>query len=179
METKHINQRKFVRVNRQISCPTVRVKKDGDHLGIMPTQQAIDMAYNAGLDLVEISPGSTPPIAEIMDYSKFKFEEKKKKKDQQSKAKNIASKEIRLRPVSGDHDVDTKINQLKKFLEEKHPVSVNIMFKSRELMHKDQGWQIMRRIVSAIEDVGSAVSPPRFEGSKLSVRLVPKAKDVQ
>lgn len=171
------NQRKFVRVNRQINCPTVRVKRDGEHLGIMPTQQALDMAYHAGLDLVEIVPNANPPIAEIMDYSKFKFEEKKKKKEQQSKAKAVTSKEIRLRPVSGDHDVDTKINQLKKFLEEKHPVSVNIMFKNREMMHKDQGWQIMKRIVAAIEEFGQQVAPPRFEGSKLSVRLVPKSKE--
>ena len=173
----HINQRNFVRVNFQINCPSVRVKRDGEHLGIMPTKQAMDMAYNAGLDLVEIVASSNPPIVEIMDYSQFKFEEKKKKREQQSKAKSADAKEIRLRPVSGDHDVDTKINQLRKFLEEKHPVAVNIMFKSRELMHKDQGWQIMKKIVAAIETVGQQVAPPKFEGSKLSVRLVPKGKE--
>ena len=171
------NQRKFVRVNRQITCLNVRVKRDGEHLGIMPTHQALDMAYHAGLDLVEIVPNANPPIVEMMDYSKYKFEEKKKKKEQQFKAKAVTSKEIRLRPVSGDHDVNTKINQLRKFLEDKHPVSVNIMFKNRELMHKDHGWEIMNKIVDAIAEVGQQVSPPRFEGGKLSVRLVPKGKD--
>ena len=175
----HINERKqFVRVNRNITCPSVRVKRDGEHLGIMPTQQALDLAWQAGLDLVEIAPDAKPhPIAEIMDYSDYKFKEKKKKKDQQSKAKAVDSKEIRLRSVSGDHDVDVKINMLRKFLEDRHPVSVNIMFKNREMMHKDHGWQIMKKIVSAIEEVGQQIAPPRFEGSKLSVRLVPKTKE--
>ena len=171
----HINQ-KFVRVNHQINCSTVRVKRDGGHLGVMPTKQAMDIAYQAGLDLVEIVSTTSPPIVEIMDYSQFKFEEKRKKREQQSKTKSAEPKEIRLRPVSGDHDVDTKINQLRKFLEDKHPVAVNIMFKNREIMHKDQGWEIMKKIVAAIEEVGQQVAPPKFEGSKLSVRLVPKVK---
>ncbi len=172
-----INQRKFVRVNRNIQARTVRVKRDDEHLGIMPLQQALDLAYQAGLDLVEIVPTADPPVCEIMDYGKFKFKEKQKRKEQQSKSKGIQSKEIRLRPVSGDHDVDTKISQLKKFLEDKHPVSVNIMFKNRELMHKDRGFQIMKKIIEAIDSVGSQVAPPRFEGSRLSVRLVPKSKE--
>ncbi len=140
----------------------------------MPTHQALDLAFQMGLDLVEIVPTSNPPIVEIMDYSKFKFEEKKRKKDQQSKAKATISKEIRLRPVSGEHDVDTKINQLRKFLSDKHPVSVNIVFKNREMAHKEQGWKIMDKIVSSIQEVGQTVAPPRFEGTKLSVRLLPK-----
>lgn len=169
-----------MRINRYINSPTVRVKRDGEHLGVMPVQQALDLAFQAGLDLVEIVPPTKPgdiSVCEILDYGKFKFKEKQKQKNQQSKSKGVQSKEIRLRPVSGEHDVQTKINQLRKFLEDKHPVSVNIMFKNRELQHKDLGFQIMQKIVEAINEVGQQISPPRFEGSRLSVRLVPKAKE--
>lgn len=176
MENMKINSpRKFVRINGKINCPNVRVKKDGEHLGVMPTYQALDLAYREGLDLVEVAANVNPPIVEIMDYSKFKFEEKKKKKDQQSKAKTISAKEVRFRPVSGDHDIETKINQIKKFLEGKHPVLVSIVFKNREMMHREQGWNIMNRIMSSIENYGQGVASPKFEGSRLSVRLVPKS----
>ena len=86
----------------------------------------------------------------------------------------MSLKEIRLRPVSGEHDVEVKINQLKKFLSEKHPVVVNIMFRSREMQHKDRGFVIMTKIVEALQDFGHSVAPPKFEGTRLSVRLVPK-----
>jgi translation initiation factor IF-3 len=176
VEIDKINrQRKFVRLNRQITCPTVRLKQDNEYFGVVPIQQALDLAYQAGVDLVETVPNAAPPICEIMDYSKFRYQEQQKQKDQQSKQKSAAPKEIRLRPVSGDHDVDTKINQFKKFLAEKHPVSVNIMFKSREMMFKDNGWQIMNRILIAIAEIGQPMNAPKFEGTRLSVRLVPKA----
>lgn len=172
-----INQKKFVRINRQISCLNVRVKKDGEHLGIMPTFQALDLAYREGLDLVEIVSNTNPPIVEIMDYNKFKFEEKKRKKEQQSKSKAAPKpKEIRLRPVSGDHDVDTKITQINSFLDDKHPVEVNILFKSRELIFKERGFEIIKKIVDAVENHGTPQDKVRFEGNKISIRLVPKSK---
>lgn len=140
----------------------------------MPTNKALDLAYQDNLDLVEVSATSTPPVCEIMDYKRFQYEEKKKKKDQNSKSKQVPPKEIRLRPVSGDHDIDVKINQLKKFLTDKHPVAVNIVFKNRELQHKDRGYVIMKKILEAVEELGNIVSNPKFEGTRLSVRLVPK-----
>lgn len=171
------NQKKFVRINRQITCPSVRVKKDGEHLGIMPTFQALDLAYREGLDLVEIVSNTNPPIVEVMDYSKFKFEEKKKKKEQQSKAKAAPKpKEIRLRPVSGDHDVDTKITQIKNFLEEKHPVEISILFKHREIVFKEHGFEIANKIIAATEEHGTPQAVPRFEGNKIAIRLLPKSK---
>jgi translation initiation factor IF-3 len=171
------NQKKFVRINRQITCSSVRVKKDGEHLGIMPTSQALDLAYRNELDLVEIVSNTNPPIVEIMDYNKFKFEEKKRKKEQQSKAKTIAPKAVRLRPVSGDHDVDTKIEQIKNFLDDKHPVEVNILFKNnREMVFKEHGFEIANRIVAAVEEHGVPQDKPKFEGNRISIRLVPKSK---
>jgi translation initiation factor IF-3 len=168
-----IFNKRMTRVNRYITAPTVRVKRDGEHLGIMPTYKAWDLAWSNDMDLVEVSAGDIP-VCEIMDYKRFQYEEKKKKKEQQNNSKNVAPKEIRLRPVSGDNDVEVKINQLKKFLNDKHPVSVNIVFRSREMQHKDRGFIIMNKILASIQDVGTTVSPPKFEGTRLSVRLVPK-----
>lgn len=150
------------------------MKKDDEYLGIIPTQQAIDMAYQAGLDLVEMVPSQNPPVCYIMDWSKYKFEEKKKKREQAAKAKPNPQKEARLRPVSNDHDVDIKINQVKRWLEERHPVYVNIKFKHRELQHREQGHKIMQKILSALVDFAKVESPPKFEGDRLAVRLVPK-----
>lgn len=163
----------MTRVNRYITAINVRVKRDGEHLGIMPASKAMELAWNDDLDLVEVSAGDIP-VCEIMDYKRFQYEEKKKKKEQQASSKNIAPKEIRLRPVSGDHDIEVKINQLKKFLIEKHPVAVNIVFRSREMQHKDRGFVIMNKIMESIQEVGSSVAPPKFEGTRLSVRLFPK-----
>lgn len=148
--------------------------KDGENLGIMSSYAAQEIANREGLDLVEIVPNSQPPVCSIMDFGKYRFDLKKKQKDQRSKQRQAASKEIRLRPASADHDVDHKIDQVKKFLSEKRSVCVNIRFKNRELAHKDNGRKIMERIVKAVEEVGKAEHQPRFEGFTLSVRLVPK-----
>ena len=161
---------KFTRVNGMIKVSPVRVILDGQNLGMMPLQQAQELAYQHGLDLVEIS----PQICSIMDYGKYRFDQKKEKKKQQSKSKAIAAKEVRLRPVSGDHDVEIKINQIKNFLMEKRIVFVTVVFKNRELVHKDQGRKIIERIVQETADVGRTESMPRFEGKHLSVRLIPK-----
>lgn len=163
----------MVRINRYINAHTVRVKKGGDNVGIMPTYKALELANSEGLDLVEVAPTANPPVCEIMDYNKFKYEESKKKKDLVQKNKNITSKEIRLRPVSGDHDVQTKINQLKKFLLDKHPVFINICYKHREMQNRDRGFEIMRNIISSVENLGTPVYNPKFEGTKLSVKITP------
>lgn len=172
----HINQKsgRFVRVNGNITARQVRVTKDGVNLGVMPTWQAQDLANRDDLDLVEIVPDGKPPVCSIMDFGKWKFDEKKKQKESRSKQKGIQAKEVRLRPVSSDHDVDIKIEQLKKFLLEKRICFVNIRFRNREITHKDNGRRIIERIIKGVEDVGRAESNPRFEGSTLSVRLVPK-----
>lgn len=160
-----------MRINRNIIASHVRVTRDGENLGVMPVYQAQDLAMREDLDLVEISPNSKPPVCAIMDFGKWKFSEKQKNKQQ----KSIQPKEIRLRPVTSDHDVDVKIQQLKKFLLEKRSVSVNIKFKNREIIHKDNGRRIIEKIVNAVTDVGKPENNPKFEGFTLSVRFVPKA----
>jgi translation initiation factor IF-3 len=150
------------------------VTQDGNNLGILPIDQAQGIADQSGLDLVEVVPNANPPVCSIMDFGKYRFEQKKKIKDQQHKSKAVAPKAIRLRPVSNDHDIETKINQLKKFLSEKRPVVVNIIFKKRELMFKDQGIKVMEKVVAAVEGIAKVESQPRLEGKTLSVRLQPK-----
>ena len=145
-------------------------------MGVMPLQKALELAYRAGMDLVEIVPDTNPPVCAIMDFGKFKFEEKRKKRDQQAKTKAAAIKEVRLRPVSEEHDILTKIGQLKKFLQDKHPVGVNMLFKEREMRHRERGFQVMQQIIDSLNDVGQVVRPPRFEGTRLSLRLVPKVQ---
>jgi translation initiation factor IF-3 len=153
------------------------VKRDDQYLGILPIQQALDMAFHAGLDLVEMVPGRPDqlPVCYIMDWGKHKFEEKIKKRQQAAKAKSAPLKEARLRPVSNDHDVEIKINQVKRWLEEKHPVLLNIKFKNRELQHREQGHRIMTKILEALAEVAKIESPPRFDGDRLAVRLAPKS----
>jgi translation initiation factor IF-3 len=162
-----------MRVNRNITAPQVRVTKDGENLGIMPIYQAQDLASKEDLDLVEIAPDAKPPVCAIMNFGKWRFDRKKEQKDQRSKMKATQSKEIRLRPVSSDHDVDIKIEQIKKFLKERRTCFVNIRFRNRELAHKENGRRIIEKIVGAVEKIGRAESMPKFEGSTLSVRLVP------
>lgn len=164
----------YTRINRKITAPQVRVilHETGEQLGVMPLQDALDIAWREELDLVEIVPNARPPVCEIRDFSKMKFDQKKK--DKERKHKSVAAKEIRLRPVSSDHDVGIKIEQLKKFLLEKRMVAVNIRFKNREMMHKDNGRKIIERIIKECEELAKVEGYPKFEGSTLSVRLVPK-----
>lgn len=173
----HINPKSKgtpVRINRNINSPQVRVTKDGQNLGIMPVIKAQELAYSYDLDLVEIVPTAKPPVCSIMDFGKWKFDEKKKQKDQRSKQKATESKEIRLRPYAQEHDIDIKIDQVKKFLGEKRTVFINIRFKNRELAHKENGHKIMERIIKGVEEIGKVDSNPKFEGSTLSVRLSPR-----
>lgn len=128
------------------------------------------MAESEGLDLVEIQPTTRPPVCALMDYSKYKYDQSKTHKKQ----KTIADKEIRLRPVSNEHDVDIKINQLKKFLTERRVVLISIGFKNREINFKDNGFVIVNRIIEAVKDIAKVEQTPRFEGRRLTARLAPK-----
>lgn len=163
---------KHHRINRYINSAFVRVTFDKDNLGIMPIQQAQDLAQQHDLDLVEIVPNAKPPVCQIMDYDKWKYDEKKKLKNQ--KQKTVQAKEIRLRPVSSSHDVEHKINQLREFLTEKKPVTVNMKFKSRELVNREQGRKIIEELVKKVEDLCQPQHDPKFEGLNLTVRFIPK-----
>jgi len=166
------------RINFQIRVPQVRVIKDEEQLGIMPTDEARRLAQDEGLDLVEIAPQSRPPVCRIMDYGRFKYDEKVKKKESAKKQREsqVQLKELRLRPGIAENDTDTKINQAKKFLEEGHRVQFNLQFKGqREMSHKDQGFAVMKRVTEALGSDCIVEKASKLEGNRITCCLAPKA----
>ncbi len=166
----------FTRVNFHIRVPNVRVIRDAEQLGIMPTDKARRLAQDAGLDLVEIVPHANPPVCHIIDYDKYCYQQKQKEKEQQRKQKESATelKEIRLRPNIQDHDVETKVNAIKKFLGEGKKVQLNLQFKNREIAHKDEGFLLIGKIVKNLAECAIVEREPRLEGKRLICLLVPK-----
>ena len=165
------------RVNWQIKAFRVRVVREEEQLGIMSSDEARKIAQEDGLDLVEIAPQANPPVCRIMDYGKFKFEQKIKKKesDKKQRESQIQLKQLRLRPGIADHDTDTKINQAKKFLAEGCRVQFNLQFKGqREMSHKDQGFTVMKKVVESLNSICVVEKAPRLEGNKITCCLAPK-----
>ncbi len=171
--------KKFTRINFQIKCPTVRVIQDGNPLGIMPIDSARKLAMDNGLDLVEVVPNANPPVCQVVDYEKHKYQQKQREKEQARKQKESALelKEIRLRPGIQEHDIETKVNSIRKFLAEGKKVQLNLQFKNREITHKEEGYKVVNKIVSSLEDVAGIERPARLEGFSLTCRLVPKMQN--
>jgi translation initiation factor IF-3 len=164
-----------VNVNERIHAKAVRlISLDGQQLGIMPTQQALEMATREGFDLVEVSPNSDPPVCKIMDYGKYKYQASKKLQEGRKKAKTIQVKEIRLRPHTEEHDLGFKIKNLKKFLEKKDRVKVSVLFRGREMTYIDTGISLLERIAQEVADNGTIEQPPTREGWRVTMLLVPK-----
>lgn len=130
------------------------------------------MARQSGLDLVEVAPDQRPPVCRIMDYSKFKYEQKKRQS--KTKTHQVHLKEIRLRPKTGEHDVDFKVKQARGFLEDRDKVKVTIMFKGREMAHVDRGRELILGVISSLEDVAKVEKPPSMEGRSMTAVLIPK-----
>jgi translation initiation factor IF-3 len=161
-------------MNEQIRISPIRlIGAEGEALGIVPTAQAMEMAREAGLDLVEVASGERPPVCKIMDYGKFKYAQSKKahQKTHQQKLK-----EIRVRPKTGDHDIQTKINQARKFLEHHDKVLVNVLFRGREMQHIEEGQRIILGILEQLADVAKVEKAPSMEGKRMTALLAPKAK---
>ncbi len=131
------------------------------------------MARQAELDLVEVAPLERPPVCKIMDYGKFKFLQKQKAKDK-TKAHQQKLKEIRVRPKTGEHDIETKVNQARKFLEHKDKVLVNVLFRGRELQHIEEGKRIIQAILEKLLDVSKVEKPPSMEGKRMTAMLAPR-----
>lgn len=167
------------RINQRIRAPEVRVIHEGDQLGIMPTPQALRLAEDRGLDLVEISPGASPPVCRIMDYGKFKYEEAKKKQQQKKATSTFETKEIKFRPKTEEHDMDFKVKHVRRFLEEGHRVRLIVMFRGREMVHPQTGRAVLDRAVQRCEDLSSMEASPSLEGRSMSLVLAPKPSVVQ
>ncbi|WP_459554540.1 translation initiation factor IF-3 [Lacunimicrobium album] len=164
------------RINDQIRVTPVRVvNQNGEMLGVIPTREAITVAVESGLDLVEVAPNVRPPVCRIMDYGKFKYEQKKKTA-KNTKQHQIQIKEIRLRPKTGEHDIDFKTKRARDFLEGKDKVKLHIMFKGRENAHHDLGRDILNAIIQQLEDIAKIEKAPSMEGGKsMTAILTPKA----
>lgn len=142
-------------------------------MGPMPTSEALELAKQSGLDLVEVAADERPPVCRIMDYGKFKYEQKKKQAKSQ-KTHQVQVKEIRLRPKTGEHDVDFKVKQARGFLAERDKVKVTIMFKGREMAHVDRGRELILGVIASLEDVAKIEKPPSMEGRSMTAVLTPK-----
>jgi translation initiation factor IF-3 len=162
------------RINDQIRISPIRlIGPNGEQVGVIPTAQAMEMAREANLDLVEVAATERPPVCKIMDFGKFKFLQKQKAKEK-TKSHQQKLKEIRLRPKTDQHDIETKINQARKFLEHKDKVLVYVLYKGRELQHVEEGKRILELILEKLGDSCKVEQHPRMEGKRMSAMLAPK-----
>lgn len=165
------------RLNERIRVPQVRlIDEKGVQVGVVPTFEALQMARERGLDLMEVSPNAQPPVCKICDYGKFKYEKKKKEQIAKKKQTVIKVKEIQLRPQTEEHDLDYKFKNVRQFLEDGDKAKITIMFRGREITYVDQGFKIMRQLADLVKDVGTVEAPPKIEGKKLIMVLAPGAQ---
>ncbi len=167
-----IDRSNQTRVNQQIRISPVRViGADGTQLGVMPTDQAMQQARDIGLDLVEVAPTVKPPVCRIMDYGKYKYEKSKKLGGHTHQTK---TKEIRLRPKTGDHDVETKVRQAIGFLKHKDKVQVSVLFRGREMAHIDEGRRVMQSVIEELGEYGKIEQPPQQQGRRMIATVSPR-----
>ena len=167
---------KDLRINKQIRVREVRLIREDGEQGIMPTQEALDLARNLGLDLVEVAPLANPPVVKILDYGKFKFENEKKIRDSKKKQKLLKLKEIRMQPKIDDHDLDFKSRHVRGFLAEGNKVKVTIRFRGRELAHTELGLVVLKNVLARLEGEYVMDKPPAMEGRFMSMVLSSKSK---
>lgn len=164
------------RINNFITANEVRLVGDNVENGVVDTRIALRLARELELDLVEISNGNTPPICRVVDYQKFLYDKKKKDKEQKQKQKLKQSeiKEIRMTPVTDDHDFNFKLNHAKKFLADNDKVLVSVFFKGRQIAYTDQGELILLKFANELSDIGVAEYLPKMEGKRMSMMIKPK-----
>jgi len=161
------------RINEQIRVTPVRViGADGAQLGILATDEAMKQARLADLDLVEVAPTERPPVCRIMDYGKFKYQQKKRQ--HKGHSHQVKIKEIRVRPKTGDHDIQVKVSKAREFLSHKDKVIVTVVFRGRELAHVEEGRRVIDDILGQLEDVSKIEAPPVHHGRRMICTLAPK-----
>ncbi|MFA9498230.1 MAG: translation initiation factor IF-3 [Deltaproteobacteria bacterium] len=164
-----------ININRNIRAKEVRViDPDGNQIGVIPTYKAIAVANDFGLDLVEISPNADPPVCKIMDYGRYKYELTKKKQEAKKKQTTFQLKEIKVRPKTGEHDLNTKIGHIKKFINRKDKVKVTVIFRGREITLTQEGRKLLEKIVQETEEIASVEQYPKIEGRTMMMVLAPK-----
>lgn len=161
-------------MNADITDNEIRlIGADGENVGVVSPQIGMDMAKEAGLDLVEISPNAKPPVCKVMDFGKYKYEQAKRESEARKKQKTIEIKEIKFRPNTDTHDYEVKLRSIRKFLEAGDKVKVTLRFRGREMAHQQLGLQLLHRVRDDVEDIGSIESMPKLEGRQMMMMVNP------
>jgi translation initiation factor IF-3 len=155
------------------------VGPDGEQLGVLPIEQALARAQELGMDLVEISPTARPPVCKIMDYGRFKYTEKKKQNEAKKKQVVVQLKEVKLRPRTEEHDYDVKVRKIREFLQEANKARVTVMFRGRELSHRELGQKVLQEVIEDTKEYAVIESAPRMEGRQMFMILAPNPKMLQ
>ncbi|MCX8059457.1 MAG: translation initiation factor IF-3 [Spirochaetes bacterium] len=164
-------------INEEIRAKEVRViGSNGEQLGIFSIKDALNIAYEQGLDLIEVSPNAEPPVCKIGDFGKFIFEKEKKEKEAKKHQKKIELREIRFTPGIGEHDYDFKLKKAKEFLAEGSHVLFRLRYRGREILHADKGYEVFERIKNDLAEIGIVEKPPKIEGKNLTMVIVPAKK---
>ncbi len=163
-----------LRINHRIRVPEIRVILEEEQLGVMPTHEALRLAEEKGLDLVEISPRAFPPVCRIMDYGKYKYEEAKKKQQARKRASTSETKEIKFRPKTEGHDMDFKLKHVRRFLEGGNKVRLAVVFRGREITHPQTGMNVLNRVVERCADIATVEATPNMEGRRMIMVIAPK-----
>ncbi len=150
------------------------IDSEGNQVGIIPTKEALEAAAEAGLDLVEVSPNANPPVCKIMDYGRYRYEQTKKKHEAKKKQSTFQLKEIKVRPKTGEHDLQVKIGHIKKFIGKKDKVKVSVIFRGREITLSELGRTVLQKIIDETEEIAMIEQEPKFEGRILVMVLAPK-----
>ena len=169
--------RRGLRLNGGIKSDTVRlIDESNNQIGIVSTQDALGKARDVGLDLVEVAPTSEPPVCRIMDYGKWQYQQKRRLRDSHKKSqRHVATlKEIRLRPETDTHDLEIKVKHAREFLEKGHKVQFTVFFRGRQMLHKDHGYDILRRIAEVLQDLAKVERPSQMSGRRMTLMLIPK-----
>jgi translation initiation factor IF-3 len=149
------------------------VDEEGEMIGVLSQKEALDRAYKAGLDLVEVSPNADPPVCKILDYGKYKFEEQKRRAEIRKKQKVIEIKEIQLRPGIDKHDFEVKMRSARKFIEEGDKLKVTLRFRGRELSHQELGTDVLNRVRDTLQDIAKVEQYPKLEGKRMIMVMGP------
>ena len=164
------------RVNEMIRGREVRVvSHDGEQLGIMPTTEALRLAEEQGLDLVEVAPNEKPPVCRVMDYGKYKYQQSKRLQQAKKRQKIISVKEIKLRPKTEEHDYQFKSQHVRRFLQDGHKVKVTVVFRGRELAHTELGRRMLDRMAVELEEMSTVEQTPKQEGRNMAMVLSPRS----
>lgn len=167
----------FFRINERIFAQTLRViDLEGKQIGVLSKGEALRLAHEQDLDLVEIAPAATPPVAKIIDYNKFLYQEEKKKREEKRNAKVSETKEVRLGPLMSENDLGTMTKRTRDFLEDGDKVRLVVKYKGRQITHPEFGQSIMRKVILAVDDVSKVDREPKFEGKQLITLLSPERK---